>query len=443
MDDQRIFFLLHRLGLIRLLAGMSRKVRQLLLESCDYNVDHVLNQFCSVDMVTDSFMHRFTSSSRFFSKGRAEVEMIKLNERLKKYFGFPYVFPVAQGRWAEQLLIQSLPGNPEYVIHNGLFITTITHLERRGMTGIEIPAGSADGQFGGCIDLELLENTLARVQAEGKSTIIYLEPANNARGGKPISMENMKGVQRIAAREGIPVLIDPCRILENAFFIREYEEKYRHMSAGEIVKEFLSCSVACAMSLTKDFAVEEGGFIGVRSEQLSKQIAESVLLGGDGLSVRSKARLSMALQYGFNHTRGVRRRMKSASFLSNMLLQAGLPVIEPAGGHGVFLRTSVLKAKMKGFRFPAKSFLAGLYLDSGIAASENFVSKKQMESGEEMLRFAIPRGGMSRFRLWIISRRVAKSWRNTNRMMPLEPAGEVTGSSAIMGKFRPAETTTL
>jgi tyrosine phenol-lyase len=203
-------------------------------------------------------------------------------------------------------------------------------------------------------------------------------------------MANIRSVYELFKEYGIPIIIDACRILENAWFIREREPGYGARSLKDIVREFCSYANVCTMSATKDFYVDSGGFLATSNEELYHRFMDMIMIVGDGLSVRSKGILNRAISIPFDSEDVITKRVVKSKHLWKKLKRAGIPVVEPECGYGVFIDASPLHKYLQKEEYPEKSFLARLYLESGILGSENFLTPGQKKRDIKMLRFALP-----------------------------------------------------
>ena len=192
-------------------------------------------------------------------------------------------------------------------------------------------------------------------------------------------MENIKKAHHIAKEHNIPLILDACRLLDNACLIREREQGYSQKSLKEIVLEFCSYTDGCVMSASKNYYIDTGGFIATNNEQLFNQFMDVVMVYGDGLSVRAKGKLNTAIQYPFKNERIINDRVNKSSYLWKKLEKAGVPVVRPAAACAVFIDTHQLSEYIGPDQFPEKSFLVHLYLSSGILGSENLITTGQDE----------------------------------------------------------------
>ena len=418
------FLKLHKLGLIKPLARTSSTVRKKIIKSAGYNIGLVPNQLVYIDLLTDSLMHFILQEKSFFIKSSVEASYLNLTDTFKKYFGYSYVLPIAQGRMAEILLAKIMVKGGMAVPSNMLFTTTRLHQELNGATVLEVPVKEAydmnsDFLFKGNIDTGALEQVILEYGAEW-IPYIYVEVCVNASGGHPVSMENIKEVNRIAKSYKIPVILDACRILENAYLIKEREKGYGDKSVPDIVREFCSFSDGCTMSATKDFFVETGGFLATNNQEIYYQAQDAVLAFGDGLSIRAKAILNDVVDQTFRNEDWVRERLEKVSCLWDKLKRFGLPVVNPVGGHGVFLDASDLYKTISPERYPEKAFLAHLYMIYGIRAGENMLTPFQGNNNVKMLRLAIPARMYSLAQMDYVAKSIKDMWDKKEKIKGLK-----------------------
>ncbi len=439
----RAFLTAHRFGLIHPLVRFSSRLRREILAAGKYNTDLVPSRLITIDMVTDSLKEGPLPATLFGSRDSIEAAFIALSDTLQTHFGYTHIFPVAQGRLAEMILAKANDLQPGAVVPcNMLFITTRYHQELPGAELLEIPVEEAydrdnDAPFKGNMDTERLRQVISE-HGPDRIPYIYVEACTNAAGGHPVSMANIREVHQIARDSSIPVIIDACRVLENAWLIRTREQGYSRKSLKDIVLEFCSHSDGCTMSATKDFVVDTGGFVATNDDELRYRIQDALMVMGDGLSVRAKAALNSALIRGFRHDKWVRRRVAKSERLWKGLKQRGVPVVHPSGGHGVFIDAHQLNEHLPAESNPVKAFLVQLYLESGIMGSENMISSSQEQRGTRMIRFAVP---MRRYRFGqmdYVARKVGDLWKRRDRIPGLRKIRELPClSGAFMAEYEP------
>jgi tyrosine phenol-lyase len=242
--------------------------------------------------------------------------------------------------------------------------------------------------FKGNIDINALEQTINTYHPNW-IPYICIEPCNNAVGGHPMSLENMRAVAELARHYQISVYLDGCRIVDNALMIQEREEGYRNTPIDEIIRQFCSYADGCTMSATKDFPTPIGGFLAVRDPELFHRCLDNLVLFGSGLSHDDQDSLSSAITNMDRVTSLVSRRIKLVKKLHEAL-RNHQNLVQPAGGHGVFLKISAEDLDIPDTHHPAQAFLYQLFKDYGIRGSLNSSSPTQIANKLCLVRFAVP-----------------------------------------------------
>ncbi|MCD8510462.1 MAG: tyrosine phenol-lyase [Bacillus sp. (in: Bacteria)] len=331
----------------------------------------------------------------------------KLEKAVKEIYGYQYVIPTHQGRGAENLLSQMKIKEGDYVPGNMYFTTTRAHQELNGGTFVDVIIDEAhdsllDHPFKGNIDLNKLENLIHEVGAE-KIPYVCLAVTVNLAGGQPVSMENMRQVYELCQRHGIDVMLDATRCVENAYFIKEREAGYESTSVAEILKEMLSYSDGCTMSGKKDCLVNIGGFLAMNDEELYTRARELVVLyegmpSYGGMSGRDMEAMAQGIYESIDDNY-IAHRIQQVRYLGEQLIEAGIPVVKPIGGHAVFLDAREFLPHLQQEDFPAQALAAALYLDSGVRSMERGIVSggRNKATGEhnkpklELVRLTIPR----------------------------------------------------
>ena len=301
-----------------------------------------------------------------------------LEETVQEIFGFKHLVPTHQGRGAENLLSRIAIKPGQYVPGNMYFTTTRYHQEANGGIFVDIINDDAHDAgkrvpFKGDIDLNKLEKLINEKGAENIAYVCLAVTVNLA-GGQPVSMKNMKAVRELTKKHGIKVFYDATRCVENAYFIKEQEAGYADKSIKEIVREMFSYADGCTMSGKKDCIVNIGGFLCMNDEELFQAAKEFVVVfegmpsygGMAGRDMEAMAiGLKEALQFEY-----IEHRIKQVRYLGDKLLEAGVPIIEPVGGHAVFLDARRFCPHLKQTEFPAQALAAELYIESGVRSME-------------------------------------------------------------------------
>ncbi len=418
----KLFLRCHAWGCVSPLIRYSKKLRREILNGVHLNTDLITNRLTAVDLITDSLKERVIHRKYFSSASFLESAFLRLQETFQRYFGYPYVLPVSQGRQAEFFLAHTLiPTSPDrtfYIPNNLLFITTRFNQTSCGAQLIEIPVAEAYDltdpfPFKGNLDTTKLQQI---IQQYGPAAIPYImvETSANASGGHPVSMANIRAVYQIAQQHHIPLFIDACRLIENAWLIQKREPGYGGKTIAQIIQEFCSYTDGCTMSATKDYYLDTGGFIAAKDKNLYRRLLEICMLAGDGLSVRAKGELTLGLEDSFKNVHWFMDRIQCVQDLADWLVQEKIPVVQPFSGHAVFIDARPLCEFIKKEHFPIKSFLAHLYLESGILGSENHLTPSQEERGVLMLRLAIPLRSFNAAQISYTRHHLVKAW-NTRR----------------------------
>ena len=330
-----------------------------------------------------------------------------LEEALQKYYGYKYVVPTHQGRGAEHLISQVAIQKGQYVPGNMYFTTTRLHQELAGGVFVDVILDEAHDPdslhpFKGNIDLIKLEALIAR---EGASKIAYVSLAGtvNMAGGQPVSMANVKELRALCDKHGLKLYLDATRMVENAFFIQEREEGYASKSIAEILKEFCGFTDGAWMSAKKDNLVNIGGWLAVNDWSLFEELRNLVVVYEGlhtygGLAGRDMEAMAIGIAESVEDAH-IRSRIGQVRYLGELLTDWGIPIVQPVGGHAIFLNAKSFYPHLRQIEFPAQTLAAELYLDSGIRSMERGIASagRDAKTGDhyypklELTRLTIPR----------------------------------------------------
>ncbi len=320
--------------------------------------------------------------------------------------GFRHVIPTHQGRAAENVLFSLLVQKGDVIPNNTHFDTTRAHVEHKGGEARDLLI--AEGlepltihPFKGNMDTVRLEETI-REAGRDRIPVIMLTVTNNSGGGQPVSMANVREVSRIARKHGIPFFIDACRFAENSWFIRMREEGYADKAPIDIARELFSYADGCTMSAKKDGMSNIGGFLALNDDALARECRSLSILtegfptygGMAGYDMEAVAAgLYEALDEGY-----LRYRIRSTEYLGEKLVDAGVSIIQPTGGHAVYIDARQMLPHIPPLQYPAWSLTNALYLTGGVRAVEigSVMFGLQPDGTEkpapmELVRLAIPR----------------------------------------------------
>jgi tryptophanase len=326
-------------------------------------------------------------------------------EAVQELFPFPHVIPTHQGRAAERILFGVLGGPGKVVPNNTHFDTTRANVEFTGAEAVDLPIPEgreprSRHPFKGNVDLGALERLLAERAAD--VPVVLVTVTNNTGGGQPVSLENLRGVRALCDRFGVPLFLDACRFAENAWFIRMREPGQADRPVPEIVREMASLADGMTMSAKKDPLANIGGWLAMRDGDLAERCRNLLILTEGfptygGLAGRDLEAIAQGLRECVDE-HYLRYRVRSVEYLAEALLAAGVPIVEPPGGHAVYLDARALLPHVPPLAYPGQSLAVALYLAGGIRACEigTVMFGRRPDGTEEpaamdLVRLAIPR----------------------------------------------------
>jgi tyrosine phenol-lyase len=391
---------------------MSRAQREHALAAAGYNTFLLRSEDVYIDLLTDSGTSAMSDwqwagmmmGDEAYAGSR---NFYHLEEAVQRYYGYRFIVPTHQGRGAENILSKILIKPGDCVPGNMYFTTTRLHQELAGATFVDVVVREAHDPlselpFKGNIDLAALAALIGKVGAE-KVPYISLAATVNMAGGQPVSMANARDVHALAHRHGIRVVLDATRAVENAYFIQQREPGYHDRSVAEILLEFCSYTDGCTMSGKKDALVNIGGWLALNDPALYEEASNLVVVyeglhtygGMAGRDMEAMARgIVEAVQD--DH---IRARVGQVEYLGHKLIDAGVPVVKPIGGHAVYLDAKAFYPHLTQDEFPAQALAACLYEDAGVRAMERGIvsAGRDSETGKhhypalELVRLTIPR----------------------------------------------------
>ena len=382
------------------------------IKDADYNLFNLTSEKVFIDLLTDSgtgaMSDRQWAEMMVGDESYAGSQsFLKLKDTVNRITGFNYFLPTHQGRAAENVLFSVLVKEGDIIPGNSHFDTTKGHIEFRKASVVDCPflralLTTVDHPFKGNVNIEKLENVLKSTPTEKTPFVIVTVTCNSA-GGQPVSIQNIKEVSRVCKKHHIPLLIDAARFAENAYFIKIREEGYANLSIKEIVKEFFSFADGMTMSAKKDGLVNMGGFIAVNNEEIYKKATVfNIMYEGfttyGGLNGRDMGALAVGLDEAteFDY---LETRIKQVSFLGEQLVEFGVPVQQPFGGHAIFLDANKFVPTIPRDEYRAQALAIELYIIGGIRgveigtilADRDPFTHKNRYPELELVRLAIPR----------------------------------------------------
>jgi len=390
----------------------SRDEREGFLKDAHYNPFLLQSSQVTFDFLTDSGTSAM-SSAQWAAMMDADESYAgaksweHLYNSIHELTGYPFILPAHQGRAAERILYTQVGGKGKVFISNTHFDTTRANIEYSGAEAIDISIKEGLDPFfihpfKGNMDTEQLGKL---IEEKGKKNIgaVILTVTNNSGGGQPVSMANAKEVSKICKKYGVLFVLDCCRIAENAYFIKHREEEYAHYSYFDIAKEMFSLADAAVMSAKKDALVNMGGFLAMKDEKLAQACTNSLIITEGfatygGLSGRDMEAIAVGLKEVFAPGY-LTYRIKSTAYLGERLITKGVPVLQPIGGHAVYIDARTLYPHIPVDQYPGQALVCELYKVGGIRAVEigSLMFGKYDEQGKlipsrmDLVRLAVPR----------------------------------------------------
>lgn len=390
----------------------SKEERIEILKKSHYNLFQVRSKDVIIDLLTDSGTGAMSSDQwAGIMKGDESYagsnSYLYFKDTIQEVFGFKYILPTHQGRAAERILFSTMCNKGDIVPSNMHFDTTRANILSQEATPLDlIPESFKDTQhinpFKGNMCIEKLSSFLKNTDLS-KVPLIMVTITNNSGGGQPVSMKNIKAIHQLAKKYKIPFYIDACRFAENAYFIKKREGGYSKVPISDIVKEMFSYADGCTMSAKKDGIVNIGGFLCTNNDEVAEKNKNLLILTEGfttygGLAGRDLEAIAIGIQEAMDFDY-LKYRIQSISYLGKKLIKKDIPILQPTGGHAVYIDASLFAPHLDKSVYPGQSLACALYIEGGVRTSEigSFMfggidSKgKKIFSDFELVRLAIPR----------------------------------------------------
>lgn len=453
----------YRIRMVEPVRLLTREERLARLKGAWWNVFRLRSEDVFIDLLTDSgtgamSIHQWSSLMLGDEAYAGSRSWFRFEETVKSLLGLDYVLPVHQGRAAERILYTTLmerrrarivPANTHFDTGRAVILNA-----RGAPIDLPVPESSVRTSrhpFKGDMDLGALESL---IKSRGPESIAFvlLVVTNNTAGGQPVSMDNIRAVKGVAERYGIPLVMDICRFAENAYFIKLRDERYRGKPVVEIAREMLSYGDHFVMSAKKNGLANIGGFIATRDPELYEELAARVVLEEGyitygGLAGRDLEAMAQGLREALNEDY-LRQRVEQVRYLGELLSSEGVPIIEPVGGHAVYIDALEALPHIPQDRFPADSLAAHLYLESGVrGVGLGALAFARREGREvvyppfEYLRLAVPWRTYTNTHIEYVARSVSEVLRERRRIKGLRLVWEpkVKGVRHFLAKLEPVQ----
>ena len=382
----------------------TRAQREQLLRAAHYNLFLLEADDVLIDLLTDSgtgamSTHQWAAIMEGDESYAGSKSFRRFKDSVEDITTYTHVIPTHQGRAAERILFNVMCKKGDIVPNNTHFDTTRANVEFVGAEAVDLLYPEARQPetilpFKGNMDVEALDQLITRVGRE-RVPLVMLTVTNNSGGGQPVSMENAKAVSAVCRKHDIPLYFDACRFAENAWFIKQRESGYADKTPKQIAQEMFSLGDGCTMSAKKDGMANIGGFLCTNNDVLARQEKDLLILTEGyptygGLAGRDLEAIAVGLQESLDEDY-LHYRIASTAYLGNHIAAAGVPIVQPPGGHAIYLDAKAFLSHIPQEQFPGVALAAELYLEGGIRSVEigslMFASAATME----LVRLAIPR----------------------------------------------------
>ncbi len=411
----------------------TREERERLLHAAHYNLFLLPADDVLIDLLTDSGTGAMSTDqwaaimqgdesyagSRSFDRFRDSVQEIT---------GFRHVIPTHQGRAAERILFGVMCKKGDVVPNNTHFDTTRANVEFVGAEAVDLVIAegkqpSSRHPFKGNMDVEALERLIVRVGRE-HIPLVMLTVTNNSGGGQPVSMENVRAVSAVCGKHKLPLYFDACRFAENAYFIKLRESGYANQSPKRIAQEMFRYGDGCTMSAKKDGMANIGGFLCTNNDLLAQQEKDLLILTEGyptygGLAGRDLEAIAVGLQEAL-HEDYLRYRISSTAYLGNHIAEQGVSIVQPPGGHAVYIDARAFLPHIPAEQFPGVALAAELYLEGGIRSVEIGTLMFGAAAEMDLVRLAIPRRVYTQSHIDYVVEIILEVWKRREQIQGLK-----------------------
>lgn len=433
--------------------------REKILEEAAYNPFFIHADDVLIDLLTDSGTaamsakqwagmmegdESYAGSRSFYRLERVAIELT----------GFRFIIPTHQGRAAEKILFTLVGEKGKIIPNNTHFDTTRANIESTGAEAVDLPIEDAKHpeivcDFKGNMNLASLEGLIKKRGAKN-IPLCMITVTNNAGGGQPVSMENIRGAKELLSKHGIPLFLDACRFAENAFFIKRKEKGFEDKSVRKIAQELFSYADGCTFSAKKDALVNMGGFLALNDEELAAK-ARNILVVTEGfptyggLSGRDLEAIAQGLEEVLDE-HYLTYRIRSVEYLGEKLTAAGVPILQPPGGHAIYLYAKAFAPHIPVHQYPGQSIVCELYRWGGIRSVEigsvmfgkyDEKTHRLISPSLELVRLAIPRRVYTQSHIDYVIECVSEVYANRANLKGFEIVYEAPVLRHFTARFQP------
>jgi tyrosine phenol-lyase len=411
----------------------TRAQRQELIEKAGYNLFLVASEAILIDLLTDSgtsamSTEQWAAMMRGDESYAGSPSFARFRDSVQAIMGFQHVIPTHQGRAAERILFNVMCKKGDIVPNNTHFDTTRANCEFVGAQALDLPIAEAKEPatlhpFKGNMDTTALLEVIER-EGRAKIPLVMLTVTNNSGGGQPVSMANIRAVKEICKPHKIPLYIDACRFAENAYFIKLREAGYANKSPREIACEMFSYADGCTMSAKKDGLANIGGFLCTNDDILAQQEKDLLILTEGfptygGLAGRDLEAIAVGLNEALEE-QYLRYRIASTAFLGNHIASEGVPIVQPPGGHAIYIDARAFLPHIPTSQFPGIALAVELYIEGGIRSVEIGSLMFGEHARMDLVRLAIPRRVYTQSHIEYVVEVILDVWRRRDKIVGYE-----------------------
>ena len=431
----------------------TRAEREQLLEAAHYNLFLLPAEEVLIDLLTDSGTGAMSTEQwAGIMKGDESYAGSKSFERffssVHEIFGYFHVIPTHQGRAAERILFSVMCKKGDIVPNNTHFDTTRANVEFVGAEAVDLPIAEARcpstyHPFKGNMDVNALESLIKKHGAK-RIPLVMITVTNNSGGGQPVSMANVRQVREVCRRNKIPLYFDACRFAENAWFIKQREKGYESKTPKEIAQEMFRYGDGCTMSAKKDGMANIGGFLCTNDDILAQQETNLLILTEGyptygGLAGRDLEAIAIGVQEALEEDY-LRYRIASTAYLGNHIASQGVPIVQPPGGHAVYIDARAFLPHIPPKQFPGVALAAELYLEGGIRSVEIGTLMFGAAAKMDLVRLAIPRRVYTQSHIDYVVEVILEVWKKRQSIRPLSITYEAPFLRHFTAQLEPLET---
>jgi tryptophanase len=437
---------------IKMTTGEERKQY---IEEANYNLFALAAENVMIDLLTDSGTSSMSAQQwagimRGDESYAGSPSFARFEAAVRSLMPFTYIIPTHQGRAAERILFSVATAAGQFVPNNTHFDTTRANIEAQGAIPVDLVIEEAqhpevEHPFKGNMDVERLE-TLIKKEGQKNIPLCMITLTNNSGGGQPVSMENLRQTKEVCSRYGIPLFIDACRFAENAYFIKLREQDYRDKTVINIVREMFSYADGCTMSAKKDGLSNVGGWLALNNDSWEAQCRNLLILTEGfptygGLAGRDLEAIAVGLEEVVDEAY-LKYRFASTQYLGKHLIEGGVSIVRPVGGHAVYLDARAILPHIPPLEYPGQSLVVEIYVQGGIRGCEigTVMFGRKVDGTEEptsmdLVRLAIPRRVYTQSHMDYVLEVVLEVFERSGRMKGMKITWEPPALRHFTAKF--------